>query len=65
MASKKNNTPEAETCKTESSLFDYEPAECFDKVKTRGRPKLVLNDVGLSAIQTLFICRYHNTFSGV
>lgn len=53
MAIKKNKTPESEIGTTESSLFDYEPAECFDKVKTRGRPKLVLNAVGLRVIEAL------------
>ena len=44
---KKNNTaPNTEP-------FEYEPAECFDKVKTRGRPKLILNAVGQRVIEAL------------
>ena len=43
---KKNNTAPTEP-------FEYEPAECFDKVKTKGRPKLVLNAVGLRVIEAL------------
>ena len=46
MASDKNKT-------TENTPFDYEPAECFDKVKTRGRPKLILNAVGQRVVETL------------
>lgn len=46
---KKNNTaPNTEP-------FEYEPAECFDKVKTgsKGRPKLILNAVGQRVIEAL------------
>ncbi len=28
-------------------LDNYEPASCFDKIKTRGRPKLQLNATGI------------------
>lgn len=34
-------------------LDDYEPAACFDKIKTRGRPKLKLNAVGVRVIEAL------------
>ena len=34
-------------------LNDYEPASCFDKVKTRGRPKLILNAVGQRVVEAL------------
>lgn len=34
-------------------LDTYEPASCFDKVKTRGRPKLKLNATGLRVIEAL------------
>ncbi len=43
---KKNNTAPTEP-------FEYEPAECFDKVKTRGRPKLILNAVGQRVVEAL------------
>ena len=34
-------------------LDNYEPASCFDKVKTRGRPKMKLNAVGIRVIEAL------------
>lgn len=43
---KKNNTAPTEP-------FEYEPAECFNKVKTRGRPKLILNAVGQRVVEAL------------
>ncbi len=45
---KKNSAPVNEP-------FEYEPAECFDKVKSasRGRPKLILNAVGQRVVEAL------------
>lgn len=40
MAENENNLP-------------VEPAACFDKIKTRGRPKLVLNSTGVAVIESL------------
>ena len=34
-------------------LDEYEPASCFDKVSTKGRPKLKLNATGLRVIEAL------------
>lgn len=34
-------------------LYEYEPASCFDKLKTRGRPKMVLNATGIKLIESL------------
>ncbi len=34
-------------------LDTYQPAECFDKVKTRGRPKMKLNATGIRVIEAL------------
>ena len=40
-------------------LDDYEPADCFDKIKTRGRPKLKLNATGIAVVEAL--ARVHCT----
>lgn len=34
-------------------LNNYEPASCFDKVKTKGRPRLKLNATGIKVIEAL------------
>ena len=34
-------------------LDTYEPASCFDKVKTKGRPKMKLNATGIAVIEAL------------
>ena len=34
-------------------LNNYEPASCFDNVKTSGRPKLKLNATGIKVIEAL------------
>lgn len=42
------------TEKVDNEILDtYQPADCFDKVKTRGRPKLKLNATGVRVIEAL------------
>ena len=56
MAKKKAETVEnaEKVDKNDNEILDtYQPADCFDKVKTRGRPKLKLNATGIRVIEAL------------
>ncbi len=48
-----NNSTTNDNAKENDILDAIEPASCFDKIKTRGRPKLKLNATGIKVVEAL------------
>ena len=53
MSKNVNNSDSEFSFFCDETLDTFQPAACFDKIKTRGRPKLKLNAIGMKVVEAL------------